>query len=115
MGQLGNTVSAFNSPKHITVAPDQEGACAAQVPPDDAVEEGRLRMRGPLNLDGLSEAGHVDVQVTDEAGAADAQRWAVGAVVDARLAQRSLPSDQHPLAHMHRLPAHACTHSIDKV
>ena len=83
---------------------------AAQDPPDDAVKEGRLDMRGPLDLDSLPETRHVDVQVLNDTAVADVQRGAVGAVVDTCLPQRSLPSDEHPLAHMHRLPAHVCAH-----
>lgn len=74
--------------------------------PDDAVLDERLHVRGALDFDGLSEAGHVDVQALDDAAAADAQSRAVRALVYARFLRRSLPSDQDHFGHVHRLPAH---------
>ena len=78
---------------------------AATPAPDDAVLDGRSGRRGPLSKQRLPEAGHVDVQPPDQAAAAQPQRGAVGAHVVAHLPKGSAALDQHPLGHMHRLPA----------
>ena len=73
--------------------------------PDEAVANVGPRGARPLNLEGLPEPRHVDVEAPHDAAGAQAQRRGVAAHVVARLAQRPLALDEDAPAHVDGLPA----------